>query len=74
MSNFRKELEQLINRNSKESGSDTPDFVLAEFLNDSLMAFDKATKLRGAWYGGAPSGDSGGGGMLGIPMASEAQH
>ena len=51
MSKFRKELESLINHNSKENGSDTPDFILAEYLNDCLIAFDKATKSRTKWYG-----------------------
>jgi len=48
---FRKELEILINKNSIENGSDTPDFLLAEFLNDSLITFDKAVNKREAWYG-----------------------
>lgn len=63
MSDFRKELENLINRFSKENGSNTPDFILAEFLSDSLEAFDKATKLRSGWYG--PKGDFGGPGGMG---------
>ena len=39
---FRKELETLINRNNKESGSDTPDYLLAEFLVTSVngITFD----------------------------------
>lgn len=48
---FQKELESLINRHSKENGSDTPDFILAEYLNDCLTAFDKAAKARAKWYG-----------------------
>lgn len=50
-SEFRKEIEQAINRNSMESGSNTPDFILAEYLSDCLMAFDKAVKRRSKWYG-----------------------
>lgn len=46
---FRKELEMLINRYSKENGSDTPDFILAQFLEDSLKAFDKAVSTRTEW-------------------------
>lgn len=30
MHNFRKELQTLINKNSLENGSDTPDFILAD--------------------------------------------
>jgi hypothetical protein len=43
---FRKGLETLINKHSKENGSDTRDFVLAQYLIDCLAAFDKAVKQR----------------------------
>lgn len=46
MEKFRKELQILINLNSLENGSDTPDFVLAEYLTDCLETFDKATRAR----------------------------
>jgi len=48
---FRKELEHLINRHSRENGSDTPDFILAEFLADCLAAWDKNLTRREQWYG-----------------------
>lgn len=48
---FRKELEQLINKHSKENGSNTPDFILAEFLHNCLIAFDQAVDRRETWYG-----------------------
>jgi hypothetical protein len=48
---FRDELQSLINRHSMENGSDTPDFVLVEYLADCLAAFDKAVKERERWYG-----------------------
>jgi hypothetical protein len=51
MKPFRKALETLVNVYSKENGSDTPDFVLAEYLADSLRTFDKATLKREKWYG-----------------------
>lgn len=47
---FREKLEHLINCHSKENGSNTPDFILAEYLDDSLAAFDKAVKRRSDWY------------------------
>ncbi len=53
MSEFVKELKHLINRYSQENGSNTPDFVLAEYLNDCLSAFDKAVNTREKWYGRA---------------------
>ena len=49
---FKKELEDLINSHSKENGSDTSDFILAEYLNDCLLVFDKAVKRRREWWGG----------------------
>lgn len=49
--NFKKELEDLINSYSKENGSDTPDFILAEYLNKCLEAFDATVSRREAWYG-----------------------
>jgi len=51
MDNFRKELESLINRHSKENGSNTPDFILAEYLESCLAAFDTAVQNRSKWYG-----------------------
>jgi hypothetical protein len=48
---FVKELEHTINRYSQENGSNTPDFVLAEFLQDCLNAWNKACRRREEWYG-----------------------
>jgi hypothetical protein len=50
-SSFRKELEHLINCYSRENGSDTPDFILADYLCGCLEAFDRATNRRDRWYG-----------------------
>lgn len=46
MNNFRKELESLINKNSLENESDTPDYILSEFLIGCLNAFDAAVNKR----------------------------
>lgn len=51
MSTFKDELESVINRYSKENGSDTPDFILANYLTDCLEAFDRAVLNRQQWYG-----------------------
>jgi hypothetical protein len=51
---FRKELENLINKYSKENGSDTPDFILARYLDNVLQNFDAAVKEREEWYGRSP--------------------
>lgn len=49
-SEFEKELENLINRYSKENESDTPDFILAEFLIGCLTSFNDVMKKRTTWY------------------------
>jgi hypothetical protein len=54
VSSFRQGLTDLINRESKEKGSGTPDFILAEYLSDCLDAFDKAQSSRAGWYGERP--------------------
>ncbi len=55
MKDFRRELEELINQHSMENESNTPDFILARYLTDSLKAFDKAINAREAWYNRLPS-------------------
>lgn len=49
--NFSSELARVINANSRENGSDTPDFILAGFLVDVLLAWDRAMQRRTEWYG-----------------------
>lgn len=51
MEKLRSEIEAAINRCSAENGSNTPDFILAEYLTDCLAAFDKASRAREKWYG-----------------------
>lgn len=48
---FKEELTKLINRQSKENASGTPDFILAQFLSASLMAYESAVISRAEWYG-----------------------
>jgi hypothetical protein len=50
MTPFEKELEGLINKYSLENASNTPDFILAEYLKDCLSAFNTAVKKRTDWY------------------------
>ncbi|HEY1177162.1 MAG TPA: hypothetical protein VGF17_13480 [Phytomonospora sp.] len=49
--NFRRELASLLNRHSAENGSNTPDFVLADFLGSVLTMFDAAVCARANFYG-----------------------
>lgn len=51
MSTFMEELRSLINRFSKENGSNTSDIILADFLSKCLDAFDAAVVARDKWYG-----------------------
>jgi hypothetical protein len=53
-SQFQKELEQLINEYSKENESNTPDFILAKYLNEVLKNFNAAVNEREEWYGRIP--------------------
>jgi hypothetical protein len=46
-------VEALLNSYACERGSDTPDFVLAEYLLASLAAFNRAVVARETWYGRA---------------------
>ena len=50
-SEFIRDLERVINAHSKENGSNTPDFILAEFLAKILSAFDELMQQRAKWYG-----------------------
>lgn len=48
---FRKALEELLNSYSRENVSNTPDYILADYLLTSLASFDKAVQEREDWYG-----------------------
>ena len=50
MDTFEEALRKLINECSMEKGSDTPDFILAQYMKDCLDAFDRAVKERSNWY------------------------
>jgi hypothetical protein len=52
--NLREDIQRAINCRSAENGSDTPDWILAEYLMDCLAAFDKGVKARESWYGREP--------------------
>ena len=48
---FAKDLEHLINKHSIESASNTPDFILAQYVLGCLEAFNCATQQRETWHG-----------------------
>jgi len=44
------EIAAVLNKHSMENESDTPDFILAEYLVSCLEAFDRAAERRRIWY------------------------
>lgn len=51
---FEVELGHLLNRYSMESGSNTPDFLLAEYMLTCLRTYEMICGKRDRWYGIAP--------------------
>lgn len=45
-----RELSEVINRNNLEAGSNTPDFLIAEYLVQQIEALDAISKARRDWY------------------------
>jgi len=48
---FQEELASWLNVHSAESESNTPDFILAQFMQSCLAAFNTAVQQRETWYG-----------------------
>lgn len=57
---LQQKLEVLLNEESRENQSNTPDFILAEYMMDCLKSFEKASVSRENWYGKSlkPGGDN----------------
>lgn len=45
-------LARLLNKHSAESASDTPDYILADYLKTCLHAFNQAVLARNKWHTG----------------------
>ena len=54
MASLSKSLEDAINRHNAEAESDTPDFIIGEFLVSCLSAWNEACNARKRWYAGTP--------------------
>lgn len=52
VSEFQKELSILINKYSRENMSDTPDFILAQYLEGCLTNYSIAVTKRDQWFFG----------------------
>ena len=48
---FEEELTSLLNHNSMENASNTPDWILAQYLLACLAAWNTAVQQRETWYG-----------------------
>ncbi len=55
---FEEKLEGLINQCCIENESDTPDFILAEYILGCLDNYTKAVRTRDRWFGFMPFGRS----------------
>ncbi len=54
MPSFETELRDLINHHSQENASNTPDWILAQFLVGCLETFNTAVQQRENWHGRDP--------------------
>lgn len=50
-SGFERELRFLINNHSQENASNTPDYILAQYLAACLAAWNRAVQQRETWHG-----------------------
>lgn len=55
-SQFRDDLRAVLNRYSRENGSNTPDFILADYLAGCLASYDAALTARDKWFDFNPWG------------------
>lgn len=47
---FEKALQGLINKHSMETESDTPDFILAQYMFSCLLAYQRAVMARDKYF------------------------
>lgn len=48
---LERELSAVLNRHSQENASNTPDWILAQFLLSCLAAWNAGVQQRETWYG-----------------------
>lgn len=54
---FKEELIALLNKHSLENGSNTPDYILADYVIACLKVFDETVNTRTSWYSKVPEAD-----------------
>lgn len=67
---FREDIAHAINCHSREIGSHTPDFILAEYLEGCLNQFDAASAAKMEWYKAQVEPDADLDEPLGAPQAA----
>ncbi len=55
---FMKELERLVNKYGFDSKFNTPDYILAEFMYNSLESYGTATGKNIRWHGWKTFGEN----------------
>lgn len=48
---LKKEIASVINRHSLENGSNTPDFMLADYMLGCLTVYENTLRSREEWFG-----------------------
>jgi hypothetical protein len=48
-------IEELLNKESAENASNTPDWILAKYLFNCLQSYEIAVNERDSWYGIEPT-------------------
>jgi len=51
LADLQKDLKQILNKYSEENASNTPDFLLAEYLMRCLDTWNIVVTKREKWYG-----------------------
>ena len=51
---MEEEIRSVLNRHSAENGSNTPDWILAQYLLSCLAAWNTGVQQRETWYGRDP--------------------
>lgn len=54
MTELEKDIASVLNKHSAENDSNSPDWILAQYLCACLAAFNGATQQREGWYGRDP--------------------
>jgi len=50
LNDFKKDLQKLLNEYSIENGSNTPDFILTEYICNCIQNFNVMCNSREMWY------------------------